>query len=52
MLATLDPASLQAEVDQARANLVRLQAQYQQAKVAVEDATVKLARAERLARTS
>ena len=34
MLATLDPASLQAEVDQARANLVRLQAQYEQAKVA------------------
>ena len=49
MLATLDPASLQAEVDQARANLLRLQAQYQQAKVAVEDATVKLGRAEKLA---
>ena len=49
VLATLDPASIQAEVDQARANLVRLQAQYQQAKVAVEDATVKLGRAERLA---
>jgi HlyD family secretion protein len=34
ILATLDPASLQAEVDQARANLVRLQAQYEQARSA------------------
>jgi HlyD family secretion protein len=50
ILATLDPASLQAEVDQARANLVRLQAQYEQAKVALEDASIKLARAERLSR--
>ena len=49
VLATLDPASLQAEVDQARADLLHLQAQYQQAKVAVEDATVKLGRAEKLA---
>jgi HlyD family secretion protein len=50
ILATLDPASLQAEVDQARANLVRLQAQYEQAKVALEDASIKLARAERLSK--
>ena len=50
VLATLDPASLQAEVDQARANLVRLQAQYEQAKVALEDASIKLARAERLSK--
>ena len=50
ILATLDPASLQAEVDQARANLVRLQAQYEQAKVALDDASIKLARAERLSR--
>ncbi len=48
VLATLDPASLQAEVDQARANLAKLNAQYEQAKVAVEDATVKLGRAEKL----
>ena len=48
VLATLDPASLKAEVDQARANLLRLQAQYQQAKVGVEDAAVKLGRAEKL----
>lgn len=50
ILATLDPASLQAEVDQARANLVRLQAQCEQAKVALEDASIKLARAERLSK--
>ena len=50
ILATLDPASLQAEVDQARANLVRLQAQYEQAQVALDDASIKLARAERLSR--
>ena len=48
VLATLDPASLQAEVDQARANLAKLNAQYEQAKVGVEDATVKLGRAEKL----
>ncbi|HZY06915.1 MAG TPA: efflux RND transporter periplasmic adaptor subunit, partial [Ilumatobacteraceae bacterium] len=50
ILATLDPASLQAEVDQARANLVRLQAQYEQARVGLDDASIKLARAERLSR--
>ena len=50
VLATLDPASLQAEVDQARANLSRLQAQCEQAKVAVEDASIKLTRAERLSK--
>jgi HlyD family secretion protein len=50
VLATLDPASLQAEVDQARANLVRLQAQYEQAKVALDDASIKLTRAERLSK--
>src|SRR3954464_937535 len=35
VLATLDPAALQAQVDQARASLVHLQAQYEQAEVAV-----------------
>jgi HlyD family secretion protein len=48
VLATLDPASLQAQVDEARASLVHLQAQYEQAKVAVQDTTVKLNRAEQL----
>ena len=50
VLATLDPASLQAEVDQARAGLVHLQAQYQQAQVSLQDATVKLTRAEQLSK--
>jgi HlyD family secretion protein len=49
VLATLDPAAFQAQVDQARAGMQRLEAELQQSKVAVEDATVKLARAERLA---
>jgi HlyD family secretion protein len=48
VLATLDPASLQAEVDQARASLVHLQAQYQQARVSLQDATIKLNRAQQL----
>jgi HlyD family secretion protein len=50
VLATLDPASLQAEVDQARAGLVHLQAQYEQAKVGLKDATVKLTRAQQLSK--
>ena len=50
VLATLDPASLQAEVDQARAGLVHLQAQYEQAKVSLQDATVKLTRAGQLSK--
>jgi HlyD family secretion protein len=50
VLATLDPASLQAEVDQARAGLVHLQAQHEQAKVSLQDATVKLTRADQLSK--
>jgi HlyD family secretion protein len=50
VLATLDPASLQAEVDQARASLLHLQAQYEQAEVSLRDATVKLTRAQQLSK--
>ena len=38
MLATLDPAALQAQVDQARAALARMNADLQQAKVTLSDA--------------
>jgi HlyD family secretion protein len=50
ILATLDPASLQAAVDQAEANLTRLAAERRQAQVSVDDAQVKLDRANRLAK--
>jgi HlyD family secretion protein len=50
VLATLDPASLQAEVDQARASVAHLQAQHLQASVGLQDATVKLARAQQLSK--
>lgn len=50
ILATLDPAALQAQVDQARAALARMNADLQQAKVNLSDAEIKLARAERLSK--
>lgn len=50
VLATLDPAALQAQVDQARAALSRMNAELLQAKVTVADAQIKLDRAERLAK--
>ncbi len=50
VLATLDPAALQAQVDQARAALARMSADLQQAKVNLSDAEIKLARAELLAK--
>jgi HlyD family secretion protein len=50
VLATLDPAALQAQVDQARAALSRMNAELLQAKVTLADAQIKLDRAERLAK--
>ena len=50
VLATLDPASLQAQVDQASATVARLAAEVNRAKVSLADATTKLARAGALAR--
>jgi len=50
ILATLDPAALQAQVDQARAALSRMNADLQQATVMLSDAQIKLDRAERLAK--
>ena len=50
ILATLDPAALQAQIDQARAALARMNADLQQAKVNLSDAEIKLARAERLSK--
>jgi HlyD family secretion protein len=50
VLATLDPAALQAQVDQARAALSRMNAELLQAKVTLSDAQIKLDRAERLAK--
>jgi HlyD family secretion protein len=50
VLATLDPAALQAQVDQARAGLARMNADLLQAKVTLSDAQIKLDRAERLAK--
>jgi HlyD family secretion protein len=49
VIATLDPAVLQSQVDQARATVVRLRADLERAKVGVKDADVKLARAKSLA---
>jgi HlyD family secretion protein len=49
VIATLDPAVLQSQVDQARATVVRLRADLERAKVGVKDAEVKLARAKSLA---
>jgi HlyD family secretion protein len=50
ILATLDPAAFQAQVDQARAGLARVEAELQQAKVGLADAQIKLQRAERLSK--
>jgi HlyD family secretion protein len=50
ILATLDPAAFQTQVDQARAGLARIEADLQQAKVGLADALTKLRRAERLAK--
>ena len=50
VLATLDPASLQAQVDQARAALARMNADLLQANVTLSDAQIKLDRAERLSK--
>ena len=50
VLATLDPASLQAQVDQASATVARLAAEVNRAKVTLADAETKLRRAEALSR--
>ncbi len=50
VLATLDPASLQAQVDQASATVARLAAEVNRAKVTLADADTKLRRAEALSR--
>ena len=49
VLATLDPAIYQSQIDQARANVIRLQAEVERAQVLYEDAALKLKRAEQLA---
>jgi len=50
VLATLDPASLQAQVDQAAATVARLAAEVNRARVTLADADNKLRRAEALSR--
>ncbi len=50
VLATLDPAALQAQVDQASATVARLAAEVNRAKVTLADADTKLRRAEALSR--
>ena len=50
VLATLDPASLQAQVDQASATVARLAAEVNRAKVTLADAETRLRRAEALSR--
>ncbi len=49
VIATLDPALFQTQVDQARATAARLQSDVRQADVQLEDARLKLSRAEQLA---
>ena len=49
VLATLDPAIYQSQIDQARANVIRLQAEVERAQVQYEDAALRLKRAEQLA---
>jgi HlyD family secretion protein len=49
VIARLDPALLQAQVDQARANLIRIDADLQQSVVGLADKQTKLARAAKLA---
>lgn len=49
VLATLDPALLQSQIDQAKATLLRLKSDVDRAEVELEDAQLKLKRAEQLA---
>jgi HlyD family secretion protein len=49
VLATLDTALLETQIDQAKATLVRLRADVERAQVQLEDAVLKLKRAEQLA---
>src|SRR6476620_2324677 len=48
VLARLDPSLFQTQIEQARANLVRSQADLERQKVALDDARTKLARAQEL----
>jgi HlyD family secretion protein len=48
VLARLDPSLFQTQIEQARANLIRAQADLDRLKVSLEDARTKLARAEEL----
>ena len=49
VLATLDPAIYQSQIDQAKANVIRLQSEVERAQVQYEDALLKQKRAEQLA---
>jgi len=49
VLATLDPAIFQTQIDQAEATLIRLRSEVDKAQVQLEDAQLKLKRAEQLA---
>ena len=49
VLATLDPALFQTQIDQAEATLIRLRSEVEKAQVQLEDAQLKLKRAEQLA---
>ena len=49
VLATLDPAIFQTQIDQAKATVIRLQSDVERAQVQYEDAALKLKRAEQLA---
>jgi HlyD family secretion protein len=49
VLATLDPAIYQSQIDQAKANVIRLQSDVERSQVQYEDALLKLKRAEQLA---
>ena len=49
VLATLDPAIYQSQIDQAKATVIRLESEVERAQVQYEDAALKLKRAEQLA---
>jgi HlyD family secretion protein len=49
VLATLDPAIFQTQIDQAKATVIRLQSELERSQVQLEDAQLKLKRAEQLA---
>jgi HlyD family secretion protein len=49
VLATLDPAIFQTQIDQAKATVIRLESEVERAQVQYEDAALKLTRAEQLA---